>query len=275
MFLEPGGGHAGPGAEYGVFSAEAEAVGAVLEDVKLERDFIFVARHGEEEAVFDGDGAIVGAVDEEAWGRLGSNLAIAGEEIDQGWVGIFAEEVVPGVMMLERIVHRDDGVQEDGEIGARAESVDRVGGVGLTVVEMCCGAGGEMTPGREADDAYALGVEIPFRCAGSDEAEGSLCVFEFDGVMIFGAQAVFENEAGDADAVEPLGDGFSLVGGEVHVSPAGADDESCAGGFARSGEEWGDGWDIDIGGALRAGGVVLPEADGGLGGCGRRFVCSC
>ncbi len=38
-------------------------MGAVLEDVHFEGHLIFMAGHREEEAVFNGDGAVVGAVD--------------------------------------------------------------------------------------------------------------------------------------------------------------------------------------------------------------------
>ena len=85
--------------------------------------------------------------------------------------------------------------------------------------------------------------------------------------MIFGAEAIFENEAGDAEAVEPLGDRYSFVGSEVHVCTARADDEGCAGGFVFRGEEWGYCRDVDVGYALGSGGILLPEADGWLG-CG-------
>ena len=143
-------------------------MGAVLEYVQFKGDFIFVAGHCEEEAVFDGDGAVVGAVDQEAWRSIGCDLAVTGEQFDEGWVGVFAEEVVSGVVMLEGIVHCDNRVDQNGQVGARVELVDGVGGIGLSVVEMCGGAGGEMAAGGEADDADAFWVEIPFSCAGSD-----------------------------------------------------------------------------------------------------------
>ncbi len=117
-----------------------------------------------------------------------------------------------------------------------------------------------------------FGIEMPFGGARSNEADGALDVFQFDGVMIFGAEAVFENEAVDADGVEPLGDGFSFVGGEMHVGAAGANDECGAGGGTLRGEEGSQRRDIGIIGALGSGGVLLPESDGGFGGGGWGFV---
>ncbi len=60
--------------------------------------------------------------------------------------------------MLEGVVHGDNRVDQDGEIGARAELVDGVWGARLSVVEMGGGTGGEMSAGGEAEDADAFGV---------------------------------------------------------------------------------------------------------------------
>ena len=83
--------------------------------------------------------------------------------------------------------------------GAAGNAVDGIGGGGIARVEVSERGGGEVAAGGGADDADASGVELPGGGLGADGAEGALGVVEHGGVAVAGgAQAVFEDEGGDA-----------------------------------------------------------------------------
>ena len=154
---------------------------------------------------------------------------------------------------------RGAGVNEADEIGARGNRGEGIGG-GVVfrgeIVEENRGGRGEFGPGGEAEEADLGGVEFPFRGVGADEAdglEGIVHGVDF-GVVAVDAQAVAEDDGGDAvageerDAIVALGsdpedsvpaagdddDGRAVVGpvgGEVDLD-AGVVDVECALNFA-------------------------------------------
>jgi hypothetical protein len=88
--------------------------------------------------------------------------------------------------------------------------------------------------GGEAEDADAVGVDLPFGGVLADQAHGALGVFEgcggFGHVGAGVGDAVLEQDAGDALGVEPVADlGAFEVDGEDVVAAAGEDDDGCAG----------------------------------------------
>ena len=181
--------------------------------------------------------------------------------------GFESEEPGDGVLYVDRVVFRLDeeggrgvgggaqvelveeafvrvgevaGVDDDGEIGAAGLAVGGVlGGVKALVVVGAEG-GGEMASCGEAENAYAFGVDVPLCRVSADEADGTLGVFKGSGG--FGevgagiGDAVLEEDAVDADPVEPVADfGAFEVDGEDGVASAGEDDYRCAAvfGFGR------------------------------------------
>ena len=132
------------------------------------------------------------------------------------------------------------GVDEDGEVGAGVDVGVDVGGGGrggdVVVVGVGAEEDGEVAAGGEADDADAVGVDVPLGGVGAGEAHGLLGVFEVGGVggvvagFASGWDAVFDEQAGHAEGVEPVAgvDAFA-VPGEADVASAGKDEGGGAG----------------------------------------------
>ena len=153
-------------------------------------------------------GGVVVGVDEEGWGDGGGEVEV------RGGAAVWSGEV--------------GRVDEDGEVGAAADAVDGVGDWVGTGVEGGGGAGGEVAAGGEADDADFVREEVPCGGAGAGEADGALEVHE--GAVAVVGDTVFEDEGGEAVAVEPCGDFRAfLVGDDVFVGTAGADDDGRGG----------------------------------------------
>ncbi len=102
------------------------------------------------------------------------------------------------------IEHAYDRISEDGEIGAGTLAVDWVGG-GVGIGEMSGGGRSEVASGGESPDADAVGSKTETGGMEADVTDSALGVPKFDGVMIFGAEEVFENVGADAEIVEPSG----------------------------------------------------------------------
>jgi hypothetical protein len=96
---------------------------------------------------------------------------------------------------------------------------------------------GEVASSGEADDANAVAVDAPLGCMLAGEAHGLLRVFEVGVVGRIVAllwDAVFDEQTGDADGVEPLaGVGAFTVPGEADVASAGKDESGDSGVVAR------------------------------------------
>ena len=146
----------------------------------------------------------------------------------------------------------------------------------MGVVGMGAEEDGEVGAGGEAHDADVGGVEVPVGGVGAGEAHGLLRVLEV--VWVSGIVAgfagglgysIFDEDAGDADGVEPVaGVGTFAVGDEDAVAAAGEDEDGGASVLA-VGRVDGEGGDGDVGEAddtMAADGVV-----GGLGGVGFGF----
>jgi len=266
---EPGGGEARPVFFGGVGRVHAEAVAAGGVEVELGGDVGV-----EKSAVIDKSiasvGAIVFCLDEEGGGS----------------------ELVGGVDGVELGVGGRDGevggVDDDGEVGAGADArvnVGRGGGGGdVVVVGMSAEEGGEVGAGGEAHHADVGGIEMPLGGVGAGEAHGLLGVFEIGGVggIVAGipcglGYSVFDEDAGDADGVEPVaGVGTFAVGDEDAIAAAG-EDEDCGTRVLAVRRVDGEGGDGDVGEADDA--TAADEVVGGCGGVGfggggcRRLGC--
>ena len=255
---EPGGGEAGPVFFRGVGRVHAEAVATGGVVVKLGGDVGVEKRAVIDEGIAT-VAAIVFGLDEEGRG---------GEFV--GGVGGVEGGVVGGKGEV-------GGVDEDGEVGAGGEVGVDVGGGGSGGDVVVVGVGGEergeVGAGREAHDADVGGVEVPVGGVGAGEAHGLLGVFEVGGVggVVAGGavglgNAVLDEDACDADGVEPVaGVGAFAVGDEDVVAAAGEDEDGGAGVVIVRGID-GEGGDGDVGEADDA--VAGEEAVSGLGGVG-------
>ena len=244
-------------------AAEAHAVAAFFIDVQVEAHAGFAQRGGKLEGVFHLHGTVLPRVPDEAFRRLFRDLLFIREQLDEFRRGVVAKEVSPRAAVGVR-PHRDDGVAQDAEVGARAEALDRVGGFGLARVEMREQRGGEMPACAGSHDAHALWVDLPLVGLGPREAEGARGVVEHRGMPVaFRAEAGFQNDADDAVFREPFGVACAFVRGESAVAAAGADDEGRAGGFFRCREKGGEGGFVVVCVAECAGRAVRPERDGG------------
>jgi len=179
-----------------------------------------------------------------------------------------------------RVVRRDGevgGVDDDGEVGAGAEVRVDIGGSGsggdVVVAGMGAEEDGEVGAGGEAHDADVGGVDMPFVGVGAGETHGLLGVFEIGGVggIVAGValglrHSVFDEDAGDADGVEPVaGVAAFAVRYEDAVGAAGKDEDGGSGVLAmgRIDGERGDGY---VGEADDA--TATDEVVGGLGSVG-------
>src|SRR5205823_688019 len=96
---------------------EADSVGAFGVDVEGEGDVVPGERPGEEEAVLDGDGAVLGRVEEEGGRRLLRHLELVRETADQLRGGIVPQEVPPRAR-VRLLTQGDDRVAKDSQVGA-------------------------------------------------------------------------------------------------------------------------------------------------------------
>jgi len=217
---------------------------------------------------------VVFGLDEEGgWGELVGGV----DGVECGHVGLDAE------------IGR---VDDDGEAGAGvgyAGELDGTGGFGgeagdvgygwggfdVVVVRVSAEEDGEVGSGGEADDADLGGVDVPFAGVGAGEAHGLLGVFEIGGVVgvvLFFRNAVFDEQAGDADGVEPIAGVCAFaVPCEADVASAGKDEGGGAGVFVCGRWVDGEGGVGDVGDTGRA--VAADESVGvfgdvGLGGGG-------
>ncbi len=128
-----------------------------------------------------------------------------------------------------------------------------------------------MGSGGEAEDADAVAIEMPLGGVGAGEAHGLLSIFEIGGVggivacIALGLRnAIFDEDAGDADGVEPVaGVGAFAIRYENLIAAAGEDEDRGSGVFA-VGRIDGEGGDGDVGEADNA--VATEETVSGLGG---------
>jgi hypothetical protein len=227
--------------------------------------------------------------------ELGGNLGVPeGAEVDEGviYVGgivvlgleeegrrrvlVGSEEGVE--FFAVRLYGEIAGIDDEGEVGAGVwNSTSQDGDVGcggsgfyVLVVGMGAEEDGEVGAGGETDDADLGGVDVPIGGVGAREAHGLLGVFEVCGVVrvtAFFGDAVFDEQAGDTDGVEPVADVEAFaVPGEDLVAAAGKDEDSGVGVVAAGRGIDAEGGNGDIG--KTAGGAAADEAVGGLGGVG-------
>ena len=225
----------------GFEGVETPAVAAAGEDVQFGFDAVVYEALVVAEAVFGVD-AVVDAVEEEGRRGVFRDVAIGGVEGEgfegfcQGGIGgclfrflplhqrlggffyplrVEAGELTEGAAVDQAGVGGDDGVEEDGEIGA-GDLVREVGG----------GHRGEVAAGRHAHDADL--ADTPFLCMVTAVTECILDVCEGD-FAVAGGHAVTD----DADGIAPFREDLGSVGAfaaehQFIVPAAGANENHLA-----------------------------------------------
>src|SRR5438105_4677477 len=95
------------------------------------------------------------------------------------------------------LTHRNDGINENHEIRATADSIDRILRGRVAIVEMGAERRGHMPSRREADYADALGIQFKFGSSGTDRAHRALNI-EHRNRMLIGLDAVLQDDPGNA-----------------------------------------------------------------------------
>ena len=133
------------------------------------------------------------------------------------------------------------GIDDDGEVGAGADVGVDVGAAGVDATWSSLGwvqsRTARLAPAEKPMTPMWVGSMLPFGSVGAGEAHGLLGVFEIGGVggIVAGVagglgNAVFDEDAGDADGVEPLaGVGAFAVGDKDAIAAAGKDQRRGSG----------------------------------------------
>ncbi len=89
------------------------------------------------------------------------------------------------------------------------------------------GPGGrrDMSTSRETQDADSLWIETPFHGSRAHDTNRAGSVLHWRRVMITRAQPVFQDEGGNPERVEPLGDWSTFVICQVCVPASGANND--------------------------------------------------
>ena len=179
-------------------------------------------------AVGDRHRGIVDRMGEVDRRRMLRHLLLVGEQFQKPGVGTLPEKVRARARVPVP-AHRHYRVDEDREVGARGFLFDRIGGLGVAVIKVGGGGGGQMPPCRKAHDADAAGIDLPGRGVGPDGAEGTGGVSQRHERPAFG-QPVFQDHPGDSVCIEPGCDSVPLrPGDEAAIAASGANHDRRAG----------------------------------------------
>jgi hypothetical protein len=210
--VKPGFGQHGPVGDRKIGRAEAVAVASLGKDVKLGRNLCLLQCLEVDQRVLFVDGVVFG-LKQEGRRRVRGGVDAMGELV-KGWS-----------------VREVAGVDDEGEVGAGAGLVR--GLAGTLEVGVVAEDHSEMRAGGEAEDADAVGIDVPLGGVGAGDAHGLLRVFEVSrvlGIVIGEGNAILDQHAGHADGVEPRADlGAFEVIGEDAIASAGEDEDGCAG----------------------------------------------
>ena len=177
----------------------------------------FVARRAHGPVVFQSvchkghQAVIVGRDDECGRGQVAAHRILGGKLAHQLLVllAFAAQEVAAGVLVRHPFVHRDDGIEQDTEVGPHVEL--RVSGDDR----------GQVSPGREAHDAHIARMDAPKRGRVAHRAHGLLHIAHGQRAVPFG-QTVVHYKVADAPTVHPFRRLVALVGvGQHGVSAPG------------------------------------------------------
>ena len=157
---------------------------------------------------------------------LGGHLLLIRKRLDQFSVGVLADQVALRTAMRVRLIKGDDRVAQHREVGAATGLLDRIFRFSIAIIEVRRRCGSEVPAGGEAEDADALGIDIPLLRPRANGANGTLGVVERRGMAVaFATVPIIHNEAGHADGVQPAPNLMPfMIHRPVSVAAAGADD---------------------------------------------------
>src|SRR5262245_18756080 len=117
-----------------------------------------------------------------------------------------------------------------------------------------------MTAGRKLHDADLVGSDGKFLRARSNQANGALCVFEFNRVVVLGPKSVIKDKSGNAGSVKPVCDlAAFVIRRQIAVTPAGKYDHGSMWSALRVRRIRGDVRPILVGVTQCAGNSPLPK----------------
>ena len=149
-------------------------MGAFLVEVHLGRHLCLSQGEVKKDAVFGRYAPVFVGVDQEGGGCLGRDLSFIGKIFDQFFVRIVTEKIPSGAGVSTPFYQRDNGVDEDHEIGPATSPVDGVFCIRFSRVKVCACGGGQMSPCGESEYTYPVGIDVPFFCPAADGADGAL-----------------------------------------------------------------------------------------------------
>ena len=165
---------AGPLGDIGLLMGQAQPVAAVGKDVQGERHAVPAEGSCKGEAVFHRHGRVVGSVPEKGRRCFGAHLGVARQGGKKRGIRGFAEEIPRRPLVGEGTSQGDDGVAEDGKVGAGALAFDGIRGHGIAAIEMGRQRGGEVSACRKAQHADAVRIDVPLACRGGGRARMAL-----------------------------------------------------------------------------------------------------
>lgn len=133
--------------------------------------------HGRDKlaAVLRRHGFVINSMSKKSGRSVGRNLRFIGIKPDEFGLRIRTKEFVPGAG-VRVFAHRDDRIDEPCEIGPATESLDGIGRLGVTVIEVRGGSRSNVAAGGETENADTFWVNLPRSGVGTGEADGSLGV---------------------------------------------------------------------------------------------------
>lgn len=172
------------------------------------------------------DDMVINGVGEVSGRGLGCDVELVGIEFYEILIGGGAKEVFAR-SLVGSFSHRDDGIDENGEVRPAALALNGVGAIVIAKIVFGGGHGGEVTSGREANNANLIRLEIPISRALASHADGVFDVGKGTVGIAFW-KSVIEDDSRDSVSVQPFGDGSALSFDHSSVATAGGDDKSGA-----------------------------------------------
>ena len=215
-----------------IAGTETEAVAA--RGIDVERTMVAGAAHGRVVGNAIGHGRhgaiVVGGKDDGGGRQMAHHRVLTRPFLHQPLVlgSLVAQEVHARATMAVALVHGDDGIEQDAEVG--------------TAVELAVGAHcrRQMSAGRGAHDAHVERVDAPLQGRVAHGAQGLTSVAQRNVAVALG-HAIFQHEERNALFVEIRSPVGAFVGhGQVAVAAAGAgDDGPSRGMFGQEGLQGG------------------------------------
>ena len=130
---------------------------------------------------------------------------------------LFAEETIDGTFVGLTFVHRNDGIEQDGEVGT------------LGIFGMGGDSGSQMATSRESHDAHILRIDMPYKGRVANGTDGRTGIAQRN-LTVALRHAISQHEIGNALLVEVLGPVMSLVlHGQMAIAATGAAYDGTAG----------------------------------------------